>query len=143
MKIFCYPAAVKVDSVGFHLVTFPDVPEAGTDAKTRAEALQEAADALIAALGGYMSDRRPIPQPSRVKSSQVLVTLPALVTAKIALYEAMRAAGVNNVELGRRLGISEGAVRRLLNLDHRSHISQVEAGLQALGHRLVMTVQAV
>ncbi len=54
----------------------------------------------------------------------------------------MRTAGMSNVALGRRLGISEGAVRRLLDLDHRSHISQIEAGLQALGYRLVMTVQA-
>lgn len=142
MKIFSYPATVKVDRAGFHLVTFPDVPEAGTDSKTRAEALHEATDALIAALGGYIAERRPIPQPSRAKPNQVLITLPALVVAKIALYEAMRAAGMSNVELGQRLGISEGAVRRLLDLDHRSHIGQGEAGLQGLGHRLVMTVQA-
>jgi predicted RNase H-like HicB family nuclease len=29
-----YPATVKVDTAGFYLVTFPDVPEAGTDANT-------------------------------------------------------------------------------------------------------------
>jgi antitoxin HicB len=54
----------------------------------------------------------------------------------------MQADGVSNVELGRRLGLSEGAVRRLLDVDHRSHIGQVEAGLQALGHRVVVVVQA-
>ena len=142
MRIFHYPASIKVDKASFHLVTFPDVPEAGTDAETREEALQEASDALIAALGGYVSAHRPIPQPSRVKPGQVLIPLPALVAAKLALYEAMREAGIGKVELGRRLGISEGAVRRLLDVDHRSHISQVEAGLQVLGHRLVMAVQA-
>jgi antitoxin HicB len=142
MKIFRYPATVKVDRAGFHLVTFPDVPEAGTDAETREEALREALDALIAALGGYVTDRRPIPQPSRAKPGQVLIILPTLVAAKLALYEAIREAGIRNVELGRQLGISEGAVRRLLDLDHRSHISQVEAGLQSLGQCLVVTVQA-
>lgn len=142
MKIFRYPATVKVDRAGFHLVTFSDVPEAGTDAETREEALREAIDALIAALGGYVTDRRPIPQPSRAKPGQVLIILPTLVAAKLALYEAMREAGISNVELGRQLGISEGAVRRLLDLDHRSHISQVEAGLQSLGQCLVVTVQA-
>jgi len=65
MKIFSYPANVRIDRASFHLVTFPDVPEAGTDAKTRAEALHEATDALIAALGGYMAKHQPIPQPSR------------------------------------------------------------------------------
>jgi antitoxin HicB len=142
MSPFRYPATVKADTAGFYLVTFPDVPEAGTDANTREEALREAVDALIAALGGYVQARRPIPKPSKAKPGQVMITLPTLVTAKLALYEAMCEAGLSNTELGRRLGSSEGAVRRLLDLDHRSHIGQVEAGLQALGQRLVVDVQA-
>jgi antitoxin HicB len=142
MSSFRYPATVEVDTAGFYLVTFPDVPEAGTDANTYEEALREAVDALIAALGGYIHAHRPIPKPSKAKSGQVVITLPTLVTAKLALYEAMREVGLSNMELGRRLGISEGAVRRLLDLDHRSHIGQVEAGLRALGHRLVVDVQA-
>lgn len=142
MHAFCYPATVTIDPAGFHLVTFPDVPEAGTDAETYDEALHEAADALIAALGGYIQERREIPQPSKVKPRQVSIILPTLIAAKLALYEAMRQAGVNKTELGRRLGISEGAVRRLVDLDHRSHIDQVEAGLQVLGHRLVVDVLA-
>ncbi|MGE0680184.1 MAG: type II toxin-antitoxin system HicB family antitoxin [Candidatus Binatia bacterium] len=39
MKISRYPVTVQIDQAGFHLVTFPDVPEAGTDAKTCEEAL--------------------------------------------------------------------------------------------------------
>ena len=31
MRQFIYPATIAVDTAGFHLVTFPDVPEAGTD----------------------------------------------------------------------------------------------------------------
>jgi antitoxin HicB len=142
MGPFRYPATVKVDAAGFHLVTFPDVPEAGTDAPTRGEALDAAVDALIAALGGYVQARRPIPRPSKARPGQVLIPLPTLVAAKLALYEAMRATGTTNAELGRQLGLGEGAVRRLLDLDHRSHIGQLEAGLQILGHRLVVDVMA-
>ncbi len=142
MSAFSYPASVKIDSAGFYLVTFPDVPEAGTDAETRDEALGEAVDSLIAALGGYLHARRATPQPSKAKRGQMIIALPTLVSAKLALYAAMREAEVTNVELGRRLDISEGAVRRLLDLDHRSHIGQVEAGLQALGRRLMVEVQA-
>jgi len=141
MSAFSYPATVTIDSTGFYLVTFPDVPEAGTDAETRDEALGEAVDSLIAALGGYLHARRAIPQPSKAKRGQVLVTLPTLVSVKLALHEVMRETQVSNVELGRRLSISEGAVRRLLDLDHRSHIGQVEAGLQALGRRLMVEVE--
>jgi hypothetical protein len=40
----------------------------------------------------------------------------------------------------RCVGNSEGAVRRLLDLDHRSHIGQVEAALAALDKRLSVEV---
>ncbi len=76
MSPFRHPATVKVDTAGFYLVTFPDVPEAGTDANTREEALREAVDALIAALGGYVHARRPIPKPSKAKPGQAMITLP-------------------------------------------------------------------
>jgi antitoxin HicB len=142
MGTFTYPATLTVDTAGFFLVTFPDVPEAGTDAETHEEALCAAPDALIAALGGYIAARRPIPPPSSMQPGQVMVTLPVLVVAKLALYEAMRTATVTNTELGRRLGLSEGAVRRLVDLDHRSHMGHVEAALAALGRRLVVDVQA-
>lgn len=142
MHTFTYPATMTVDTAGFSLVTFPDIPEAGTDAETREEALHAAPDALVAALGGYIDARRPLPSPSPATPGQVMVALPVLVVAKLALYEAMQTAKVTNTELGRRLGISEGAVRRLVDLDHRSHIGQVEAALAALGRRLVVDVNA-
>jgi antitoxin HicB len=142
MNRFIYPATLVVDTAGFYLVTFPDIPEAGTDAETREEAIHEAPDALIAALGGYMEAKRAIPLPSQITQDQLRVTLPILVAAKLALYEAMRTAKVTNMEMGRRLGISESAVRRLLDLDHRSHIAHVEAALATLGHRLVVEVHA-
>ena len=66
MSTFTYPATMTVDTAGFSLVTFPDVPEAGTDAETYEEALCAAPDALLAALGGYIAARRPIPPPRRL-----------------------------------------------------------------------------
>ncbi len=48
---------------------------------------------------------------------------------------------MTRVALGKRIGVSEGAVRRLLDLDHRSHIGQVETALAALGMRLVVEVR--
>jgi len=108
MSPFRYPATVKVDTAGFYLVTFPDVPEAGTDANTREEALREAVDALIAALGGYVHARRPIPKPSKAKPGQTMITLPTLVTAKLALYEAMREAGSAILSWGVASGSAKG-----------------------------------
>jgi hypothetical protein len=52
----------------------------------------------------------------------------------------MLAAGLSNVELGRRLDVDEKAVRRLRDPLHRSHIGQVEAALRQLGKRLEVEV---
>ena len=98
-------------------------------------------DCLIAALGGYIDGRRDIPSPSPARE-RPLVSLPALIAAKIALYRAMRERGTSNAALARQLGTVEGAVRRLIDLDHRSHIGQVETALHALGQRLVVATQA-
>lgn len=136
-----YPAKLKVQGDGTLLVSFPDIPEALTEGTTRTEALTEAADCLVAALGGYVNDGRDIPLPSPARS-RPLVELPALVAAKLALYRAMREQQIGNVALAKRLGTVEGAVRRLLDLDHRSHIGQVEAALKALGQRLVVEARA-
>lgn len=78
----------------------------------------------------------------RSASGQVLVAVPPLVAAKLALYSAMRAQGVTRTALARRLGLSESVVRRLLDPDHRSHISRIEKALRAVGRRLAVEDRA-
>ena len=68
--------------------------------------------------------------------------LPPIVAAKLALYTAMRAQGLAKVALAARLGLSESAIRKLVNPDHRSHIGQVENALKALGRTLVIEDKA-
>ena len=126
-----------------YVVTFPDVPEAITGARTEEESLVLAEDALAVALGAYVKNREDIPIPSTAVDSQILVALPSIVAAKLALYTAMRRQGINNVALAKRLGLSESAVRRLVNPHHRSHISSVEAALRAIGRGLVVGDRAV
>ncbi|MBM3483785.1 MAG: hypothetical protein FJX66_10845 [Alphaproteobacteria bacterium] len=97
---------------------------------------------MIAALGGYLELGEALPRSSRPKRGQKAVELPTLISAKLALYEAMRVAKMSNVALARRLDVQENAVRRLLDLDHRSHIGEVERALAALGQRLVVRAEA-
>lgn len=61
---YAYPAQVERDEAGLFLATFPQVPEAATDATTQEAALHQAADALAAALGGYVHAGRAIPAPA-------------------------------------------------------------------------------
>jgi antitoxin HicB len=121
-------------------VTCPDVPELVTCGATVAEALDAARDALVSALSFYTDDGRVLPAPSAARG-RCVVTVPALVAAKLALHQAMLAAGVSNVELGRRLGVDEKAVRRLLDPLHGSKIEAVEVALQVLGRQLEVVVR--
>lgn len=95
----------------------------------------------MAALGGYVNARQTIPQPSQMPGCAT-ISLPALTAAKIALYSAMHVQGVSNTHLAQQLRLSEGAVRRLVDLEHRSHIGQVENALHVLGHRLTVGTRA-
>jgi antitoxin HicB len=133
---YSYPIRLDPEPDGSAInLSFPDVPGALTFGDDEAEALAMAEDCLIAALRGYMKLGKAIPAPSPSRGRPV-VALPSLAAAKLALYAAMREARISNVELARRLGVTENVVRKLLDLDHRSHIGQVEAALGKLGVRL-------
>jgi antitoxin HicB len=119
-------------------VRFPDVPEALTEGEDRDDARAQALDCLVAALGSYVKRRLPLPAPSRPKRGQSLVALPPLIAAKCALYQAMRTRRLSVTAFAARLGVAETTVRRLVDLDHRSHIGEVEAALARLGRRLVV-----
>jgi antitoxin HicB len=135
-----FPYRFEAQEGGGALVQFIDVPEAHTFGPTEAKAGEDhALDCLIAALGGYIRLGREIPRPSPARGRPVVI-LPPLVSAKLALYEAMRERGIARTELARRLGLQENAVRRLLDLDHRSHIDQVDRALAVLGKRLKVRV---
>ena len=120
-----------------------DVPEAITFGEDAEHAIHEAEDALVVALGGYIADRERVPTPSEPGPEQPAVTLSPLVTAKCALHNAMLERDMTKVALARKLGVTETIVRRLLDLDHRSHIGQVELALEQLGYRLVTSVAKV
>ncbi|BBK38292.1 hypothetical protein STAQ_33700 [Allostella sp. ATCC 35155] len=136
---YVYPYDVTVDEDGRFLVTFRDVPEAGDDGATEAEAIADAAGSLVAALQGYVQLRRPVPPPSRAKRGQGTVAVPPLAAAKLALYQAVRERGLSNVALAAMLGLSsESEVRRLLDLEHRSHIAVVASALALMGKEMVV-----
>lgn len=125
---------------GGFVVTFRDVPEAITGGDTIEEALVQAADALAVALEFYAEDGRPLPEASEPRRGEHLITLSALVVAKLELYRRMCETGTTRVALAAMLGVDERAVRRLLACKHRSHIGQIEAALAKLGKRLEVSV---
>jgi len=136
---YAYPYAKEPQPEGGFTVTFPDVPEAITEGDTSGEARARAEDALVTALSFCTDNARPLPTPSPVRGRPVAL-VPPLVAAMLALHDAMLAAQISNVELGRRLDLEEKAVRRLRDPLHRSHIGQIETALRLLGRRLEIRV---
>ena len=135
---YAYPCALIPEKGGGYTVAFPNVPEALTCGEDRDEALAMAEDALAVALGAYVRCREDIPEPGAASPGQEMVAVPLVVAAKLALYTAMREQGMTKVGLARLMGLSEGAVRKLVNPNHRSHIRQVEKALRKVGRRLVV-----
>ena len=140
--IYAYPCDLTPVDDGSLVATFPDVPEAITGGASRSEALALAEDALATALAGYVHEKWDIPSPSEAVAGHELVAVPAVIAAKLALYSAMRAQRITKVELASRLGISESAVRKLANPDHRSHVGQVQRALRAVGRTIKVEVTA-
>ena len=136
-----YPADVKQDPVGRDwIVRFPDLKGTNTGAASIDEALREGADCLGSYLAGLLANREPVPAPSASRGRQRLISVPLWIAPKIALYQAMREQGVSNSELARRLKVGETVVRRMLDPDHATKSTRLEAALLAVGKRLYVAV---
>ena len=128
-----YPVKLTRDDNGTILVTAPDLPEVSTFGKDATDALVRAADAIATALQGRITVREKIPAPSAPRRGQRLVALAAIVAAKLELYRAMIETKTRKADLARKLGIHAPQVDRLLDLDHRSQLDQIEAAARAIG----------
>ena len=135
-----YPVTLARDDNETILVSFQDFPEAHSYGDDAADALAHARDALATVIDAYIKDKREVPRPS-TRVARHHVTVPALIEAKLALYEAMRSAGVGKAELARRLDCHLPQIDRLLAMTHGSQFEQLEAAFQALGLRLVVGVE--
>jgi antitoxin HicB len=134
-----WPVSLEPAEEGGFIVNFPDFPEGWSQGDDRAEALAQAADLLETMVANYMAEGWNLPEPSPAQG-RPLVWLAPLVAAKAELYRAMRRAGIGKEELARRLGVAPLEVDRLFSIHHASSLDRIEAGLNALGRRLVVTV---
>jgi antitoxin HicB len=138
---YAYPYELAQQPEGGFTVTFPDVPEAITQGDTEGEAAAMAEDALVTALSFYTDEDERLPRPSAARG-RPLAYVPPLAAAKLALHDAMLAAGISNVALARKLGTDEKAVRRLRDPLHHSKIDQIDAALRVLGKRMGIVIEA-
>jgi len=132
---FEYPAVFGPDrEAGGYTVTFPDLPDAITQGRTITQAMEMAEDALLLVVRERMRLGEDLPRPSKPRGRHIrYVALPAPQAARAALYIAMRTAGVDGQELAQRMGKSESAVARLLDLRRSASLEDVDAAFRALG----------
>ncbi len=122
------------------VITFPDVPEAMTSAPANNYA-EDALDVLVTALAGYAKEGRAVPRPQSSASGRT-ISVPILLAAKLALIAAMAKQNMTQATLADRLQCDQRAVRRLIDLNHRSHIGEVERALLATGKALDLKVRS-
>src|SRR5262249_12494855 len=93
------------------------------------------------ALLGYLAQGRSLPKPKARGRALVPVAVAPDVAAKLAVLEAFMEAGINKVDLARRLGKDEKEVRRILDPRHPTKLPTLTEALRVLGKRLVVAVE--
>jgi len=137
-----YPASILREEKGHgFFVRFKDLPEALTGGNDLEDSLEQASDCLAEALAGRIRRGDAIPAPSSIKRGQHPIGVPLYLAPKLALYLAMREHAIRNTELAGRLGVSETVVRRMLDPKHNTKPEKIEAALNALGKRVVVSFE--
>lgn len=141
MYRFNYPAHFKPDRKdGGFIITFRDLPEAITQADTLEDGIEEAMDCLEEAIAGRIDDGLDIPKPGKPRKNEQLITLPAHIAIKAALYIAMCEQNINKSELARRMQVDVREVRRMLNPHHGTKLPTMEEALSVLGKQVELRV---
>jgi antitoxin HicB len=136
-----YRIELLPDDNGTVMVTCPALPEVTTFAATDADAPLRARDAIEEALAHRMAGGETIPAPSSAPEGPI-APLPTLTLAKVELYRALCEDKLSPAELADRMGVQTVVIDRMLDLNHRTALPQVESAFRALGRRLGIEVSA-
>lgn len=134
-----YPVNIEPTDAGF-FISFPDIPEALTQADTHEEALEIGKDALETALEFYFEDERTVPLPSKPEPGQAVIELSPSLWAKVLLLNEMVLQHVRPADLARRLSMRPQDIARLVQLKHPTKIDTISSAFRAMGKKLEFVV---
>jgi len=142
---FAYAVLLTPEPSGGFLVSCPDFPELLTEGENRANAIEQATDALEEVFAARIRLGEEIPDPSVLAedANAVVVRVPPIMAAKAALALALRQTGTSQTALARKLGLDEKEVRRLLNPHHASKLARLQVALLALNRDVEIRVVEV
>lgn len=135
-----YRIELEPDDNGTFLITCPLLPEVTTFTEDRMQWQNPARQAVSESLAARIANGQDAPTENATGTEYALV-MPLLLSLKVDLYNAMRAAKVSKAELGRRLGIHPPQVDRLLDLSHASQLEALSKAFFALGYVVDVSVR--
>ena len=135
--MLAYPVHLEPAEEGGFVVTFPDIPEACTQGNDEADALSWAQGALETTLEIYIDRGLHVPHPSSL-NGRLAVILPVVVSGKVILHNTLIDSGKTRADLALMLNLQPALVERLMSLQYKSKIEQIETALAAFGKRLVV-----
>ncbi|MBV9077513.1 MAG: type II toxin-antitoxin system HicB family antitoxin [Methylobacteriaceae bacterium] len=136
--MLAYRITLEPDDNGTFLVRCPALPMVITFGDDETAARRNAVDAIEIALASIMNDDGDIPASDLADD---IVRLPLRTALKVELYLALRSAGLTRADLAARLGTRPESIDRLIELDHRSALENLEAAFAALGRTLEIDVR--
>ncbi len=142
---FAYAVMLSAEPSGGFVASCPDFPELLTEGNDRADAIEEATDALEEVFAARIRRGEEIPEPSSLDedADTVLIRVPPIMAAKAALAIALRQAGMSQTTLAHNLDLDEKEVRRLLDPRHPSKLGRLQAALLALNRDVEIRVVEV
>src|SRR6185437_5993825 len=140
METLAYAVRLKPAKEGGYIVTCRDLPEMVTQGNDFGEALVQARDAMDEAFAARIDDGEQFPEFSAPRKGEYVVAPSSDLSAKAALYLAIRETAVSKADLARMLRVDEKEVRRLLDPRHPSKLPRMEEALRVLGKQLVLSL---
>jgi len=133
-----YPMLIdKVDGEYIATIGHPNGRFQGTcSGATRAEAKAAAEKLAVAIIASALADGDEIPAPKDCDEGNTYISLPPLLSAKVALFMEMQRQGKRKADLARALGVNQKQIDRMFSPSHASVLSQLQAAAESLGRRI-------
>lgn len=133
-----YPILIeKIDGEYIATISHPSGRFQGAcSSATKAEVKLEAEKMIEAVIASALADGEEIPNSKDCNSGNDYVILPALLSAKVALFIEMRKQGKRKADLAKMLGVNQKQIDRMFSPVHASVFAQLQAAAEALGKKL-------
>lgn len=127
--MYTYAIELFPDDNDTFLATCPAFPEVATFGNSRAEAVEQASDAIVEAMAARIADKEPIPEP---EAGGMTARIPTRVAMKAAIHNRMLQGGVTKYRLMKIMGVHQPQIDRLLDVRYNTNLDMMDKAMEAL-----------